>query len=156
MNAPINYSDDELIDELTTCLNIDQAARALNVARLAVPPRETVGTRRQNHTEVNHARIFQTEGKQMKEFLDTPPANSRVDTVFNTMLKRNLGRWAEYRSYEKRTTANAIAYHIRKHITSWTEPNVDYAAVSRRKPDGTYAVWVSAVRIKENADAETE
>lgn len=92
----------------------------------------------------------------MKEFLDTPPANSRADTVFNVELKRNLGRWAEYRSYEKRTTANAIAYRIRKHITSWTEPNVDYAAVSRRKPDGTYAVWVSAVRIKENTNAETE
>lgn len=92
----------------------------------------------------------------MKEFLDTPPANSRADTVFNTMLKRNLGRWAEYRSYEKRTTANAIAYHIRKHITSWTEPNVDYDAVSRRKPDGTYAVWVSAIGIKENTNAETE
>lgn len=92
----------------------------------------------------------------MKEFLDTPPDNSRADTMFNMELKRNLGRWAEYRSYEKRTTANAIAYRIRKHITSWTEPTVDYAAVSRRKPDGTYAVWVSAVRIKENTDAETE
>lgn len=92
----------------------------------------------------------------MKEFLDTPPANSRADAVFNMVLKRNLGRWAEYRSYEKRTTANSIAYHIRKHITSWTEPNVDYAAVTRRKPDGTYAVWVSAVRIRENTNAETE
>lgn len=92
----------------------------------------------------------------MKEFLDTPPANSRADTTFNMELKRNLGRWAEYHSYKKRTTANAIAYHIRKHITSWTEPNVDYAAVSRRKPDGTYTVWVSAVRIRENANAETE
>lgn len=92
----------------------------------------------------------------MKEFLDTPPANCRADTAFNTMLKRNLGRWAEYRSYEKRTTANATAYHIRKHLTSWTEPNVGYAAVARRKQDGTYAVWVSAVRIKENADAEIE
>ena len=92
----------------------------------------------------------------MTKFLDTPPDSVPASTVFNATLKRNLGRWAEYRSYEKRTTANAIAYHIRKHITSWTEPNVDYAAVSRRKPDGTYAVWVSAVRIKENADAETE
>lgn len=92
----------------------------------------------------------------MREFLDTPPANSRADTAFNAELKRNLGRWAEYRSYKKRTTANAIAYHIRKHISSWTEPAVDYAAVSRRKPDGTYAVWVSAVRIKENTNAETE
>lgn len=91
----------------------------------------------------------------MKEFLDAPPANSRVETAFNAMLKHNLGRWTEYRSYKKRTTANAIAYRIRKHTTSWTEPTVDYAAVSRRKPDGTYAVWVSAVRIKENADAET-
>ena len=91
----------------------------------------------------------------MTKFLDTPPDNIRVDNMFNMMLERNLGKWAEYRSYEKRTTANAIAYHIRKHITSWTEPTVDYAAVSRRKPDGTYAVWVSAVRIKENADAET-
>lgn len=92
----------------------------------------------------------------MKKFLDTPPDNSRVDTAFNMELKRNLGRWAEYRSYKKRTTANAIAYHIRKHLTSWTEPTVDYATVSRRKQDGTYAVWVSAVRIKENANAETE
>lgn len=92
----------------------------------------------------------------MTKFLDTPPSDSRVDTLFNTMLKRNLGRWAEYRSYEKRTTANATAYHIRKHHTAWTEPNVDYAAATRRKPDGTYAVWVSAVRIKEGANAETE
>lgn len=91
----------------------------------------------------------------MREFLDTPPADSRVDTVFNAMLKRNLGRWTEYRSYGKRATANTIAYRIRKHVTSWTEPNVDYAAVARRKPDGTYAVWVSAVRIKENANDET-
>ena len=92
----------------------------------------------------------------MTKFLDTPPSNSRVNNVFNTMLKRNLGRWAEYRSYEKRTTANAIAHHIRKHLTAWTEPNVDYTAVTRLKPDGTYAVWVSAVRIKEDANAETE
>lgn len=92
----------------------------------------------------------------MTKFLTTPPSNSRVDTVFNAMLKLNLGRWAEYRSYKKRTTANATAYNIRKHITAWTEPNVDYAAVTRRKPDGTYAVWVSAVRVREDADAETE
>lgn len=92
----------------------------------------------------------------MTKFLTTPPANSRVDTVFNAMLKRNLGRWVEYRSYEKRNVANSTAYHIRKHITAWTEPNVDYAAVTRRKSDGTYAVWVSAVRIREDADAETE
>lgn len=92
----------------------------------------------------------------MTEFLDAPPANSRADNAFNVELKRNPGRWAEYRSYGKRTTANAIAYHIRKHITAWTEPDVDYAAVARRKPDGTYAVWVSAVRIREDADAETE
>lgn len=92
----------------------------------------------------------------MTKFLDTPPSNSRVDTMFNTMLKRNLGRWAEYRSYEKRTTANATAHHIRKHITAWTEPNVDYAAVTRRKTDGTYAVWVSAVRIKEDANDDIE
>ena len=92
----------------------------------------------------------------MTKFLDTPPSNSRVETVFNMMLKRNLGRWAEYRSYGKRTTANTIACHIRKHRAAWTEPNVDYAAVTRRKPDGTYAVWVSAIRIRENADAETE
>ena len=91
----------------------------------------------------------------MTKFLDTPPDSVLASTVFNAMLTRNLGRWAEYRSYEKRTTANAIAYHIRKHITSWTEPTVDYAAVSRRKPDGTYAVWVSAVRIKENDNAKT-
>lgn len=92
----------------------------------------------------------------MTKLLDTPPANSRVDTVFNAMLKRNLGRWAEYRSYKKRTTANVIAYRIRKHITAWTEPNVDYAAVTRRKADGTYAVWVSAVRVREDTNAETE
>lgn len=92
----------------------------------------------------------------MKEFLDAPPANSRADTAFNAMLKHNLGRWTEYRSYEKRPTANVIAYRIRKHIVSWTEPNVDYAAVTRRKPDGTYAVWVSAIKIKEDANAETE
>jgi hypothetical protein len=92
----------------------------------------------------------------MTKFLTTPPSNSRVDTVFNAMLKLNLGKWAEYRSYKKRTTANATAYNIRKHLTSWTEPNVDYAAVTRRKPDGTYAVWVSAVRVREDADAETE
>lgn len=92
----------------------------------------------------------------MTKFLDTPPSNSRVDTVFNTALKHNLGKWAEYRSYKKRNTANATAYNIRKHIMAWTEPTVDYAAVTRRKPDGTYAVWVSAVRIKEDTDAETE
>ena len=92
----------------------------------------------------------------MTKFLDTPPSNSRADNVFNAMLKLNLGRWAEYRSYKKRNTANATAYNIRKHITAWTEPNVDYAAVTRRKPDGTYAVWVSAVRIKEDDNAETE
>lgn len=92
----------------------------------------------------------------MTKFLDTPPSNSRVDTVFNTMLKRNLGRWAEYRSYEKRTTANTTACHIRKHIMAWTEPTVDYAAVARRKPDGTYAVWVSAVRVREDANDDIE
>lgn len=92
----------------------------------------------------------------MTKFLDTPPSNSRVGNVFNAMLKRNPGRWAEYRSYEKRTTANAIACHVRKHRAAWTEPTVDYAAVTRRKADGTYAVWVSAVRVKEDADAETE
>lgn len=92
----------------------------------------------------------------MTKFLDTPPSNSRVDNVFNTALKHNLGRWAEYRSYKKRTTANATAYNIRKHLTSWTEPNVDYATVTRRKADGTYAVWVSAVRVREDTDAETE
>lgn len=92
----------------------------------------------------------------MTKFLTTPPDDSRVDTVFNAMLKLNPGRWAEYRSYKKRTTANVIAYHIRKHITAWTEPNVDYAAVTRRKSDGTYAVWVSAVRVREDANDETE
>lgn len=92
----------------------------------------------------------------MMKFLTTPPDDSRVDTVFNAMLKRNLGRWAEYRSYKKRNTANATAYYIRKHITAWTEPNVDYAAVTRRKSDGTYAVWVSAVRVRDDTDAETE
>lgn len=92
----------------------------------------------------------------MTKFLDTPPANSRVDNVFNTMLKRNLGRWAEYRSYKKRTTANAIACNIRKHRASWTEPTVDYTAATRRKADGTYAVWVSAARIREDTNADIE
>ena len=92
----------------------------------------------------------------MTKFLTTPPSNSRVGTVFSAMLKLNLGRWAEYRSYKKRATANATAYHIRKHLTSWTEPNVDYAAVTRRKSDGTYAVWVSAVRIKKDANDDIE
>lgn len=92
----------------------------------------------------------------MTKFLTTPPSNSRVDNVFNAMLKRNLGRWAEYRSYKKRTTANSTAYYIRKHITAWTEPNVDYDAVTRRKSDGTYAVWVSAVRIRKDANGDIE
>lgn len=92
----------------------------------------------------------------MTKFLTTPPSNSRADTVFNAMLKRNLGRWAEYRSYEKRNVANTTAYRVRKHITAWTEPNVDYATVTRRKPDGTYAVWVSAVRVRDDADADIE
>lgn len=92
----------------------------------------------------------------MTKFLTTPPDNIRESTAFNTALKRNLGKWAEYHSYGKRTTANAIAHHIRKHITAWTEPTVEYAATTRRKPDGTYAVWVSAVSIKEDANAETE
>lgn len=92
----------------------------------------------------------------MTKFLTTPPDDSRVDNVFNTMLKLNLGRWAEYRSYKKRNTANATAYQIRKHMVAWTELNVDYAAVTRRKADGTYAVWVSAVRIREDTNAETE
>ena len=92
----------------------------------------------------------------MTKFLDTPPSNSRVNNVFNMMLKRNLGKWAEYRSYEKRTTANAIAYHIRKHRVAWAESTVDYDAVTRRKPDGTYAVWVSAVRVREDDNAATE
>nr|DAZ32065.1 MAG TPA: Large polyvalent protein associated domain 24 [Caudoviricetes sp.] len=92
----------------------------------------------------------------MTKFLTTPPSNSRVVTVFNARLKLNLGRWAEYRSYKKRNTANTTAYNIRKHLTSWTEPNVDYAAVTRRKSDGTYAVWVSAVRIKKDANDDIE
>lgn len=92
----------------------------------------------------------------MTKFLDTPPDNIKVGNMFNMMLERNLGRWAEYRSYGKRTTANAVACHIRKHRAAWTEPDVDYATVTRRKQDGTYAVWVSAVRIREDANAETE
>lgn len=92
----------------------------------------------------------------MTKFLDTPPDNSRVNNAFNTMLKRNLGRWAEYRAYGKRTTANAIACHIRKHRAAWTEPNVDYAAVTRRNPDGTYTVWVSVVRVREDTNADIE
>ena len=92
----------------------------------------------------------------MTKFLDTPPANVQKSTAFNTELKNNLGKWAEYHSYKKRNVANATAYHIRKHLTAWTEPTVEYAAVTRRKPDGTYAVWVSAVSIKEDTNAETE
>lgn len=92
----------------------------------------------------------------MMKFLDTPPTNVRKSTAFNMALKNNLGKWAEYHSYRKRNVANATAYHIRKHLVAWTEPQVEYAAVTRRKPDGTYAVWVSAVSIKENANAETE
>lgn len=92
----------------------------------------------------------------MTKFLNTPPANVWKSTAFNTALKNNLGKWAEYHSYEKRNVANATAYHVRKRLLAWTEPTVEYAAVTRRKPDGTFAVWVSAVSIKENANAETE
>lgn len=92
----------------------------------------------------------------MTKFLTTPPSHSRVDNAFNAALKHNPGRWAEYRSYKKRSTANATAYNIRKHLTAWTEPNVDYAAVTRRKSDGTYAVWVSAVRVREDTNADIE
>lgn len=92
----------------------------------------------------------------MTKFLNTPPANVRKSTAFNTALKNDLGKWAEYHSYRKRNVANATAYHIRKHLVAWTEPQVEYAAVTRSKPDGTYAVWVSAVSIKEDANAETE
>lgn len=90
------------------------------------------------------------------KLLDTPPDNARANTAFNMMLKNNPGKWAEYHSYQKRNVANATACHVRKHHLAWTEPTVDYAAVTRRKEDGTYAVWVSAVRIKENTNAETE
>ena len=92
----------------------------------------------------------------MTKFLTTPPANSRKSTMFNTELKNNLGKWAEYHSYKKRDVANATAYHIRKHLTAWTEPTVEYAAVTRRKPDGTYAVWVSATSITEDTNADIE
>lgn len=92
----------------------------------------------------------------MTKFLNTPPANVRESTSFNTELKDNLGKWAEYRSYRKRNVANAAAHHIRKHLYAWTEPSVGYAAVTRRKPDGTFAVWVSAVSVKENDNAEIE
>lgn len=92
----------------------------------------------------------------MTKFLNTPPANVRESTAFNTALKNNLDKWAEYHSYKKRNVANATAYQVRKRLLAWTEPTVEYAAVTRRKPDGTYAVWVSAVNIKENANAETE
>lgn len=88
--------------------------------------------------------------------LPSPSDKSWMDNAFNAMLKLNLGRWAEYRSYKKRSTANTTAYNICKHITAWTEPNVDYAAVARRKSDGTYAVWVSAVRVREDANADIE
>ena len=33
MNAPIHYSDEDMIDALTTCMNISQAAKALGVSR---------------------------------------------------------------------------------------------------------------------------
>lgn len=90
------------------------------------------------------------------KFLDTPPDNVPASAPFNTTLKRNLGKWTEYRSYKKRATANAIACHVRNHRVAWTEPNVDYATVTRRKADGTYAVWVSAIRVKETTDAGIE
>lgn len=32
MNAPIHYSDEDMIDALTTCMNISQAAKALGVS----------------------------------------------------------------------------------------------------------------------------
>lgn len=92
----------------------------------------------------------------MTKFLNTPPANSRKSHTFNTELKNNLGKWAEYHSYRKRNVANATAYHIRKHLTAWTEPTVEYAAATRRKPDGTYAVWVSATSITEDTNADIE
>lgn len=92
----------------------------------------------------------------MTKFLDTPPDDVRVSTAFNMMLKNNLGKWAEYHSYRKRNVANATAYHVRKHLLAWTEPQVDYAAVTRRKADGTFAVWVSAVRIKDDTNADIE
>lgn len=92
----------------------------------------------------------------MTKFLTTPPANSRKSTTFNTELKNNLGKWAEYHSYRKRNVANTTAYHIRKHLTAWTEPTVEYAAVTRLKPDGTYAVWVSATSITEDTNADIE
>lgn len=92
----------------------------------------------------------------MTKFLNTPPDNIRKSTAFNTALKKNLGKWVEYHSYRKRNVANATAYHVRKHLLAWTEPTVEYAAVTRRKPDGTFAVWVSATSIKENANAEIE
>ena len=92
----------------------------------------------------------------MTKFLDAPPTNVQKSTAFNMALKNNLGKWAEYHSYKKRNVANATAYHVRKHLVAWTEPQVEYAAVTRRKPDGTFAVWVSATSIKENANAETE
>lgn len=92
----------------------------------------------------------------MTKFLNTPPDNIRKSTAFNTALKKNLGKWAEYHCYRKRNVANATAYHVRKHLLAWTEPTVEYAAVTRRKPDGTFAVWVSATSIKENTNAEIE
>lgn len=90
------------------------------------------------------------------KFLNTPPANVQKSTAFNTALKNNLGKWAEYHSYKKRNVANATAYHVRKRLFAWTEPTVEYAAVTRRKPDGTYAVWVSAVSITEDTNADIE
>ena len=92
----------------------------------------------------------------MTKFLDAPPDDVRVSTAFNMMLKNNLGKWAEYHSYRKRNVANATAYHVRKHLLAWTEPQVEYAAVTRGKADGTYAVWVSAVRIKDDTNADIE
>lgn len=92
----------------------------------------------------------------MTKFLDTPPTNAQKSTAFNAALKNNLGKWAEYHSYKKRNVANATAYHIRKHINAWTEPQVEYAAVTRRKSDGTFAVWVSAISITEADDGNIE
>ena len=92
----------------------------------------------------------------MTKFLDTPPTNVQKSTAFNTALKNNLGKWAEYHSYRKRNVANATAYHVRKHLLAWTEPTVEYAAVTRRKSDGTFAVWVRAISITEADDGNIE
>lgn len=86
--------------------------------------------------------------------LPDPPADTRIPDPFAETLKHNPGLWAEYRAYRKRNTANVTAYHIRRHQVSWADPTVRYATATRRKPDGTYAVWVTVVEGTDDGHVE--